>query len=246
MKTKMIFAVVAAMVCANVRAQQHVGTWNIQPRMGMNVSTISNAIDASYKVGIMGGVEADYQVNKWLGVSLGAEYSQQGYKTDALTWLVVNFKRNYDNSPIYEDIINRWHWLKTDGKKCHLEYINFPFMANVYIIKGLALKAGIQFGILTKADYPSEVFGEENSKINIRSFLNAVDISVPLGISYEYANFVLDARYHFGLPKVKTDDFMKDASTEDRHIYYIVTNVNEKSCLRNSYLSVTLGYKFHL
>ena len=51
----------------------------------------------------------------------------------------------------------------------------------------------------------------------------SVDVSIPVGLSYEYSNFVLDARYNFG-----------------------VTKVFENSDTKNSVFQFTLGYKFEL
>jgi hypothetical protein len=54
----------------------------------------------------------------------------------------------------------------------------------------------------------------------------SVDVGFPIGLSYEYKNVVLDARYYFGLTKIdKTED------AED---------------CRNRMLSITLGYRFKL
>ena len=50
-------------------------------------------------------------------------------------------------------------------------------------------------------------------------------LSIPLGVSYEYKNLELDARYQFG-----THDLLKYASP----------NITPNSFL------LTLGYKFHL
>ena len=55
---------------------------------------------------------------------------------------------------------------------------------------------------------------------------NSIDFGIPVGLSYEYKNITLNARYYFGLRKVD--------STEDP----------DKA--HNRYLSVTLGYRFHL
>ena len=54
----------------------------------------------------------------------------------------------------------------------------------------------------------------------------SVDYGIPLGLSYEYKNIVLDARYFFGLTKIDKTDNPDSA--------------------RNQYLSITLGYKFNL
>jgi hypothetical protein len=123
-------------------------------------------------------------------------------------------------------------------------------MANVYIpdIKGLALKAGVQVGILTSDKMTTDVmltminmdfnsgYFELNEapqlnqlmtyNTNISDVCKSVDFGIPLGLSYEYKNIVLDARYYFGLTKIdKTDD---------------------PDSARNQYLSITLGYKFNL
>ena len=58
-------------------------------------------------------------------------------------------------------------------------------------------------------------------KLGAKSF----DFSIPVGISYEYANFQLDARYNFGVTKV-----------------FDV----EGSKAKNSVFQITLGYKFAL
>ena len=47
-------------------------------------------------------------------------------------------------------------------------------------------------------------------------------LSVPVGLSYEYSNFVLDARYNFGVT-----DLFKGLGT-----------------MRNNVIQLTLGYKF--
>ena len=54
----------------------------------------------------------------------------------------------------------------------------------------------------------------------------SVDFGIPVGLSYEYKNIVLDTRYFFGLTKIDKTDNPDSA--------------------RNQYLSITLGYKFHL
>ena len=54
---------------------------------------------------------------------------------------------------------------------------------------------------------------------DIKSF----DFSIPVGVSYEYSNFQLDARYNWGMTKV--------ADWADS---------------KNSVFQITLGYKFAL
>ena len=53
--------------------------------------------------------------------------------------------------------------------------------------------------------------------------VNTFDFSVPVGISYEYMNVCLDARYNIGVSKIADGD-----------------------AGRNSVFQITLGYKFKL
>ena len=88
-------------------------------------------------------------------------------------------------------------------------YLNTPILANFYVANGLALKAGVQPAFMVAKDDAEEV--------------NTFDFSVPVGISYEYMNICLDARYNIGCTKV-----WKEVD----------------GC--NSVFQITLGYKFKL
>lgn len=89
-------------------------------------------------------------------------------------------------------------------------YLNIPILANFYVANGLALKAGVQPGFMV---------GKDDAGDAAETF----DFSVPVGISYEYMNICLDARYNIGCTKVfKAGDG------------------------NNSVFQLTLGYKFKL
>ena len=74
-----------------------------------------------------------------------------------------------------------------------LEYINVPVLANYYVAPGFAIKAGVQAGFMTKA---------KSDGADLKELYNKVDFSIPVGISYEFSDFVIDARYNFGLSTV--------------------------------------------
>ena len=94
-------------------------------------------------------------------------------------------------------------------------------MCNVYFAKGLAVKAGVQPGFKASSKVKAE-FGGESASASYDG-LKSFDFSIPVGLSYEYNNVVLDARYNIGM--TKTYDF-----------------INSK----NSVFQITLGYKFEL
>ncbi len=181
----------AAALCAATTgafAQQEAGTVTLQPKVGLNVSTTTGD-GAKAKVGFIAGVEGMYQLSDAFGVSAGLSYSMQGAKA------------------------------KEDSNgKINLDYINIPILANYYVTKGLAIKAGIQPGILVsaKAKYQSV-------SVDIKSDCNTFDLSIPVGASYEISNFVIDARYNFGL-----------------------TEIMDGGSAKNSVFCITVGYKFGL
>lgn len=97
-----------------------------------------------------------------------------------------------------------------------LDFINVPLVANFYVSKGLALKTGVQVGFLSSAKVES---------VDVKDFCEKTNISIPVGISGEYQNFVFDARYNIGLTNMRKD-----------------TNNKQRSDL----ITITLGYKFQL
>ena len=97
------------------------------------------------------------------------------------------------------------------------DYLNIPILANYYVIPGLAVKAGIQPAFLLSA--------KDEDGDDIKDECNTFDFAIPIGASYEYKNFVVDARYNFGLTKIN-----KDGSKSHK----------------NSVFMITVGYKFAL
>lgn len=236
--------ILMAIVCwtAGLMAQNQTSKLSIRPMAGVNFSGFSNATADIYrmKVGFTGGAELEYSINPVLGLSFGLIYSQEGAKVDGkLDGLVID-----DNG-------DRWMTSTSMDGKLTCSYLNLPLMANFNIpaIKGLTYKVGFQVGILTSdkmsaegrivmqnmdflasSSYlindgrkPNQIVGY---KTEMSDVCKSVDFGLPIGLSYEYKNIVLDARYYFGLTKIdKTDN---------------------PDTARNQYLSITLGYKFHL
>ena len=186
--------VMAAVMLASVGAyaQHAVGSFTLQPKVGMNIANLTDADDADARIGFVGGLETEYQATDIFSLSAGVLYSMQGCKYD------------YNN-------------VKTTRK---LDYINIPIMANVYVAKGLAVKLGVQPAFNVNSEVKvSGVKNNPSADTDAKSF----DFSIPVGISYEYSNVVLDARYNWGLTKVA-----------------------DGSDSKNSVFQITLGYKFDL
>lgn len=67
-------------------------------------------------------------------------------------------------------------------------------------MKNLAVKVGVQpaFNVNSKAKASQGDSSVQGSIEGIKTF----DFSIPIGLSYEYKNIVIDGRYNFGLTKV--------------------------------------------
>ena len=98
-----------------------------------------------------------------------------------------------------------------------LDYLNIPVTADFYVAKGLALKTGVQFGFLMNAKIEDADIKDACEKFNL---------SIPIGVSYEISNFVLDLRYNLGLTKTNKPD--------------------NGSKARSDLFQITVGYKFAL
>lgn len=194
-KMMMIVAFVAATVSASAQnINREVGAFTLQPKVGLALGSFSgeyikevgSTADPKTRVGFIAGVEGEYYATNWLGVALGLNYAQQGWKVD--------------------------------GNKAKLDYLNVPLVANFYVAKGLALKTGAQFGFLVNA---------KAEDVDIKDACKKFNFSIPVGISYEISNIILDIRYNIALTNVN-----KNAGN------------NNKS--RSDLVQFTLGYKFEL
>ena len=184
MKKLMMIAAMMLM-SMGVFAQNEVGQFSLKPMAGVNIATITKAMEQERRVAAIAGVEGEYGLPANFSLSAGLLYSQQGAT----------------------------HY----GISMKLDYINIPILLNYYVYKGLAVKAGVQpgFNVSSKIENSSDNAGAYNT--------NSFYFSIPFGVSYEYLNFVLDARYSCG---ISTTFSPGDA--------------------RHNWFSITLGYKFPL
>lgn len=241
-------SIIVCITCCSMGllAQNAPGKFSVKPMAGINVSTFAgdNSDFFKSKVGFTGGAEVEYGINNWLGLSLGMMYSQQGSKVEisSTTEQVADWGEEYTI-------------LTTNMGKLKTDYLNLPLMVNFYIpsVRGLSVKTGIQLGILTSGKLNMEMESKVIEVPNYSSyyypippkvdlymteFCKSVDFGIPVGISYEYKNIVLDARYYFGLTScVDGNKIPKD--------FYSLLPISLED-IKNRHFSVTLGYRFHL
>ncbi len=197
---------VACLLLATVSsfAQHKVGSVTIQPKLGLNIANMSDSEDPDPRFGLVGGAELEYQTSSIISLSASLLYSQQGCK---------------DNTGGFNGTAK-------------MDYLNLPILANVYVAKGLAVKLGLQPGFLLNDKIKVSVNGV-SSEVDLEKALHAGGfpeakvssfvLSLPVGISYEFNNVVVDARYNLGLTKA-------------------VNNVGES--IKHNVFQLTVGYKF--
>ena len=191
----MLIMATVAMTASAQNTLRDNGTFTLQPKVGLGIGVLSgewktaSGVDNKSRVGFVAGVEGEYYATKWLGIAAGLNYAQQGWK----------FKGNGID------------------QTTKLDYLNIPVTADFYVAKGLALKTGLQFGILMNAKLEDSDIKDACEKLNL---------SIPLGISYEISNVILDLRYNLGLTKTNKPD--------------------NGSKARSDLFQITVGYKFAL
>lgn len=192
---KMFLAAAMMLTSVATFAQNAVGQITIQPKVGLNIANVTDADDADARIGLAAGAEFEYGVTDMIGVSAGLVYSMQGYKFS---------EGNVDTT-------------------VKLDYLNVPILANVYVAPGLAVKLGVQPGFKLSSKTKIEGSGVSIEGESDDDGVKGFDLAIPVGVSYQYQNIVLDARYNWGVTKVFDDGDSK-----------------------NSVFQITLGYKFSL
>ena len=172
-----LFAMLLGMAAplAALAQSQETGRWSVTPRVGINSSNMSGQ---DVYVDFNGLVKPKRQIGFVAGALVEYRYMKPLSTAVGVWYSREGFR--------YKDI--------GDDAHTNLDLLNFSAVENFYIADGLAIKAGLQLGYLLNVksvvDGRSEDIGNSFKKLNV---------SIPIGLSYEYRNVVLDARYNIGL-----------------------------------------------
>ncbi len=155
-----------------------------------------------------------------LGIKLGSNFAsisdaQQGSstRTGIQAGIFGGVKFN-DKIAIKLDVLYSQQGADFDAGTFDLTYVNLPFVLKYYLVSGLHIQAGPQFGILVDdsiKDLYEEIVEAETSDI---SGIIGVGYDLPLGLRVE-------GRYNFGL-----------------------TDILEDSNIKNSVLTLSVGFSF--
>ena len=164
---KIFLAAAIMMATVSAFAQHSAGDVTLQARLGFCAADFNNTSDTKARVEMVVGPEMEYFLTNRFSLGAGINYAQQGAELEDTD---VTFK---------------------------LDYINMPITANFYVVKGLALRAGVQPGFNVNAKLEGK-----NAEEDIDDSVKGFDLAIPFGLSYEYKHFVIDARYTLGLTEI--------------------------------------------
>lgn len=161
-------------------------------------SDLGGGVSIKNRTGFHAGAFALFKLTK-IGIQPEIVYSQQGSV----------FKYNGDNF------------------KSNFSYVNIPVMLKLYLIAGLNLQVGPQFGFLTKAEGVTDNGqGVPQDGKDVKDQLKKSDVSLGLGVGWDLPfKLTLDARYNIGLTEI--DD-----------------NSEAYNAAKNQVIQISLGYKF--
>lgn len=179
---KILLLLLVGLVAVQASAQKK---FTFGPKAGITIADLHADDDkmddqiSGVKTGLVAGVFAEYRPMKWFAVSADVLFARKGseYELNTKTLeLEQQLKNNYK-----------------------LSYIDVPLLANFYVTRGLALKAGVQpsFLIAAKNKVSGTVNGEKvDDKLDLKDAIRTVDFAIPVGISYTFRmGLVLDVRY---------------------------------------------------
>ena len=224
---KLLFTCLLSCLSLAASAQAE-SCWRLYPKIGVNLSKFPNdeillmgaqhdyQLKSRYKHGFTAGAELLYERDV-LSATLGLMYSNRGTKYQDYTYESLSYQE------------------KVSGMQYTLHYLEMPLMGGYEIANGLRVKAGVQLGYLLKADFTSssiitmtaddgvKTIEPNETDIDVMDTFKKVDVCIPVGISYEFSNVVVEARYLIG-----------------------VTTNSDLVKARNSGFVFTVGYGFNL
>lgn len=236
MKKNIVILVMLLLTTLGTMAQEvdnPVGRFSIIPRIGVALSNWSDnnimvnadggeEIKSKKQAGFLGGLDVEYRATEYVGISLGAYYARQGFR--------------YPDYEVETDADKKLY-IGTKNQHVNLDYIQVPLMLKAYVTRQFVVQVGVQAGFLCgdgkflaeetelEKDKDGSTIHKDTRTVSSPWPAKKVDVSIPFGLSYEYMNVILDARYNMGLTKVNKDDVSKS---------------------RNNILTFTVGYRFTL
>lgn len=201
MKKVFVLTFVMMMFCA-AKAQKGLEDFTYGIKGGWNISNVSNVdyggIDGKNKMSFHLGVFAEWRMGDFWGISPELVYSRQGLR------------------------------YKEDDWKCktRLNYLNIPVLVKLYVLEGLSVDLGPQFGFALNGKNKAKEGGTTvKEKI---THLNTFEMGFAMGLSYCVDDFILSARYNLGLSNAFDKKWVGDKNNKN-HVFQLSVGY----CLNN-------------
>lgn len=162
-------------------AQKEIGTLTLYPRVGLNWSKFSgDKVFTSPSLSAQSAVDAKYR----LGLTAGAELQYQLDRYVAISGGILYSRggTKFDEMPDGLDVPG----IKTDN-----------------LLVPILLVGTTSFGLSGKIGLQPEYCFHTNG---FNDYIHKFNLSLPVGLAYEWHNIAIDARYNFGLTKVYKKD----------------------------------------
>ncbi|TRX59573.1 PorT family protein [Fulvivirga sp. M361] len=154
---------------------------------GLNFANIDTDTDASSRTGYHVGAFATIKVSKF-AIQPELIYSSQGAE---------------------------FEFSGVEDAKSNFNYLNIPVLLKLYLIGGLNLQLGPQFGFLLNAESDNDVLEELAQTSDLKDAYKGSDVSLGIGAGIDLPfGLTADARYNLGLSEI--DDNVALASQKNQ------------------------------
>jgi opacity protein-like surface antigen len=146
---------------------------------GVNVSTVTGDgfTDPDHRTSFYGGLLAEAPITETFSLQPEVFYSRQGY----------DLNENNDGA----------------DAEYQLDYIQVPVLLKVYLVDGLNIQAGPQFGFKVNEDINFPEADDDIETDVVRDF----DFQLTSGLEYKFAeSFFVQARYTYGFSELVEDN----------------------------------------
>jgi len=158
--------------------------------------TISlTAYSQGFKAGLKGGLNLATIKGDFTGVESKAGFHVGAFAGAKLSKFGVEGEILYSTQGTQDEIDSEL--------KMKMDYLIIPILGKFYIVKGINIYAGPQFGFLLKSEITDGTVDSD-----LKDYVSNSDVSIVVGAGFEILKFRAGLRYNIGLT-----DFNDDASS---------------------------------
>ncbi len=224
---KKILLLFVALASTGVAQAQHVaGEWSFIPKVGVDLSKFNDdvifidisgekKVSSTYKEGLAAGFDVEYFLHDHASMSAGLYYMNMGSR-------FKDFMSEDQNSG--EGISNN---------RMTMDFVQVPVMAGLHLDNGLSVKLGVQMGRMvhsktrmdiqtwTRDDEGVRTYGptQKQESDYLDEWKQKFYFGIPVALSYEYQNVIIEARYVRSL----THPLKADAYEDSHHSTFVFT-----------------------